>query len=148
MLLSQTAEYALRAMAHLAAAPSDAAVPSADLAEYTGIPPHYISKVLRRLVVAGLCDAKRGHHGGFRLARPADEITFADVIAAAEPDQGPIGCAFGYGRCDLENPCPLHESWSALKREFATWSETTTLDQVREYAERPEVSFRRTPRPQ
>lgn len=146
MLISQTATYALRAMAHLAvAAEKGAPVPSADLARVTGIPPHYVSKVLRRLVVAGLCDARRGHHGGFKLARPGYEITFAEIIAAAEPNQEDAACAFGFGECDAARPCPLHDSWAAMKRQFTQWAETTTLDDVKVYSQRPEVGFRMQP---
>lgn len=148
MVISQTATYALRAMAHLAvAADRDTPLPSSELARVSGIPPHYVSKVLRRLVVAGLCDARRGHHGGFRLAMPAERITFADVIRAAEPDQVVAACAFGFGDCDLNRPCPLHEAWAALKAELAEWAESTTLADVAEFAERPEVGFRH-PRPE
>lgn len=146
MLVSQTAIYALRAMAHLAIQyPSGVPIPSADLARISGIPPHYVSKVLRRLVVAGLCDAKRGHHGGFSLARSPLDITFAEIIEAAEPDAPPPGCAFGFGECDLSRPCPLHQSWASLRREFSHWAEETNLANVSEYADRPEVGFRRRP---
>ena len=54
MLLPQTAEYALRAMAWLATIPQDEPVRARDLSQATGIPPHYLSKVLRRLVLADL----------------------------------------------------------------------------------------------
>ena len=57
MLFSQTGEYALRAMASLAISGSRASVPARDLSEQTGIPAHYLSKILRRLVLAGLLES-------------------------------------------------------------------------------------------
>jgi Rrf2 family protein len=139
LLLSQTTEYALRAMAHLAANSTETAVTASELAEASGIPTHYVSKVMRRLVVAGLCSAQRGHHGGFALARAPSEIRFSEIIEAADPDHASLGCAFGYARCDLKCPCPLHESWAPLKDQFAAWAKRTTLEEVRVYALRPEV---------
>lgn len=143
MWISQTATYALRAVAHLAiAGDSDTPLRSDDVARMTGIPPYFASKVLRRLVVAGICTARKGHHGGFRLARPPAEISFGEVIRAAEPETSPPGCAFGFDKCDLDHPCPLHESWAELKSDFEVWSERTTLADVTSFAERPEVGFR------
>ena len=69
--ISQTAEYALRAMSHLAR-PDAAAMRAIDLARATQVPVHYLSKVLRRLVDAGLLHSQKGHGGGFVLARRAD----------------------------------------------------------------------------
>ena len=93
MLVSQTSMYALRAMAHLASQEPDRYVPSAELSAQVGIPRHYVSKVLRRLVVAGLCEGTRGHRGGFRLARPADEIAFEElrIVPGGVDDQGRAG---------------------------------------------------------
>jgi Rrf2 family iron-sulfur cluster assembly transcriptional regulator len=130
MLLSQTAEYALRAMTFLASLPPDAARRSADIATGTGIPGTYLAKVLTRLVREGLLSARKGHGGGFRLARAPADITFAQVLAAAEPD--PVGdrCAFGWGQCDAVSPCLLHPAWSDLKARFRAWAETNTLATV------------------
>ncbi|MBW2295571.1 MAG: Rrf2 family transcriptional regulator, partial [Deltaproteobacteria bacterium] len=68
MVLSQTAEYALRAMAWLATAPTREPVRAKDLSVATGIPSHYLSKVMRRLVLAGLLISQKGQGGGFLLA--------------------------------------------------------------------------------
>jgi len=68
MLLSQTAEYALRAMAWLATVSGDEPVRAVDLSSATGIPTHYLSKVLRRLVLANLLESQKGQGGGFSLS--------------------------------------------------------------------------------
>ncbi len=126
-MLSQTAIYALRAMACLATLPRDTSVRAKDLSGFTGVPPHYLSKIMRRLVLAGLLDSQKGHGGGFKLSRPTDEITFAEILRATDGMLTPEVCAFGWGRCSGESPCPLHPSWSRLLEAFDSWTGDTTL---------------------
>lgn len=133
MQLPQTAEYALRAMAELATLDDGETVRSEDLAERTNVPPPYMAKVLRRLVSAGLLDVQRGPGGGFRLARPPAQIRFAEVFEAV--DAAPTdGCAFGYDRCDSNNPCLLHGAWSPIKANIQSWAAETTLADVADSA--------------
>ena len=131
MLLSQTAEYALRAMAWLAFERPETPVRARDLSEGTGIPLHYLSKILRRLVLAGLLDSQKGQGGGFSLARAPEEIRFEDILMAVDayPEQG--RCAFGWGACSELEPCPLHSSWSRLSDAVHYWAAATTLETVR-----------------
>ena len=70
---------------------------------------------------------KQGHHGGFVLAKPPEEIRFIDILRAVE--FGPIAdhCLFGLGNCDAQNPCPLHEEWSILKDQIEHWARSHTL---------------------
>ena len=130
MLLSQTSEYALRAMSWLASAPPDVPVRAKDLSQGSGIPPHYLSKILRRLVLAGLLVSQKGQGGGFVLARPPGEIRFIDILAAVDAYPSEGRCAFGWGACDETNPCPLHETWSQLNDTIHAWAATTTLNDV------------------
>lgn len=128
--LSQTAEYAFRAMACLA---QDRPVPglrAQDLSELTEVPVHYLSKVLRKLVAAGLLVSQKGHHGGFVLARPARQIRFAEILAAVGEAPAPGRCAFGWGNCDVRNPCPLHPAWMALTNSLQGWANSMTLADV------------------
>lgn len=83
-MFSQTVEYALRAMICLASLDSPA-VSSGVIAGRTAVPPGYLSKVLRDLVVARLVKSFRGPRGGFTLARPPEEITILDVVNAVDP---------------------------------------------------------------
>jgi len=130
MLVSQTSEYALRAMAWLASAPPDEPVRSRDLAAGSGIPLHYLSKILRRLVLADLLISQKGKRGGFVLARLTHEIRFLDILAAVDayPTQG--RCAFGWGECDEANPCTMHDTWSELNGKILSWAANTTLADV------------------
>jgi len=131
MLLSQTSEYALRAMAWLAYAPPGVPVRAKDLAVGAGIPLHYLSKILRRLVLADLLVSQKGQGGGFVLSRAPQEIRFTEILAAVDayPTEG--RCAFGWGACQENNPCPLHETWSELNDAIRAWAANTTLADVR-----------------
>lgn len=83
-MFSSTAEYALRAIVHLAAEP-DKACTTGDIAEATQVSPGYLSKVLQSLGRAGLVSAQRGPSGGFMLSRAPKSITVLDVVNAVDP---------------------------------------------------------------
>ncbi len=105
-MLSQTTEYALRAMSCLAYMP-DELVSTSQLADVTHVPMNYLAKVLQSLAKADLISGRRGVGGGYRLARPASEISMLDVINAINPIQRIQSCPL-----NLENHsgklCPLH----------------------------------------
>lgn len=105
-MISQTAEYALRAVVLLGARP-DVAMGTPEIARSAKVPPGYLSKVLQMLSRSGLVASAPGRGGGFRLTRPAGEITVLDVVEAVDPikriTECPLGLA-GHGR----TLCPLH----------------------------------------
>lgn len=106
-MLSQTAEYALRAMVCLSLTPNEL-VPTSVLAEGTKVPAHYLAKVLQSLAASDLIVGRRGVGGGYKLAQPADQINLMDVINAVSPVQRIDTCPLGitdHGP-DL---CPLHK---------------------------------------
>lgn len=131
MLFSQIGQYALRVMSAIALEPGDGALRASDIAEKTGVPAAYVSKVLRRLTEAGLLESQKGHHGGFRLSRPAARIRFVDVLAAVDSLPEPKTCVFGWGACKAMDPCPLHSAWSHLSSEVSDWSKSTSLADVK-----------------
>lgn len=140
MVLSQTAQYALRAMAWLTTVPSGEPIRVKDLSNATGIPSHYLSKVMRRLVLAGLVTSQKGQGGGVLLSKPPDEIPFIAILTAVDADPNDGSCAFGWGRCNSVHPCPLHDSWSRLIEQLEAWARGTTLaDIVRDGFENREV---------
>jgi Rrf2 family protein len=80
--LSAASAYALRALVHITSAKGDASVPSHVIAAAQGLREEYLLKVLRPLASARILLSLKGPNGGYRLARPADRITLADVIEA------------------------------------------------------------------
>jgi Rrf2 family protein len=104
-MFSQTAEYALRAVVYLASQ-QGAARTAQQIAAATKVPAGYLSKVMQGLGRAGLVQSQRGLHGGFTLARPADELTVLDVLEAVDPIRRIRTCPLGIkGHLNL---CPLH----------------------------------------
>ncbi|MCP4594426.1 MAG: Rrf2 family transcriptional regulator, partial [bacterium] len=83
-LLSQTAEYAIRATTHLAQHHGEGHVMAKDVAKATAIPEKYLQKILRDLVHHGLLKSTRGHGGGFHLAKPPSRIRLAHVVSPFE----------------------------------------------------------------
>ena len=125
--LSQTSEYALRAMVWLANESPNSPTCAKDLSEGSGVPIHYLSKVLRRLVLADLLTSRKGLGGGFALARSPSEIPFSDILKAVDAYPSLDRCAFGWGACNSQHPCPLHDSVAGLGDNFRQWADSTTL---------------------
>ena len=104
-MISQTAEYALRAIVYLADQ-SDAPQTTQQIAEVTRVPAGYLAKVMQGLSRAGLVHAQRGLHGGFTLAVPSTQLTVLDVVQAVDPLRRIEHCPLGLkGHQSL---CPLH----------------------------------------
>lgn len=104
-MFSQTADYALRAVAHLANCPQrESTIP--DISEAIQVNAPYLRKVVNKLRDAEIVEAQRGKGGGIRLKMAPDELTILDVLNATDPMQR-------YERCPLGLPdhvklCPLH----------------------------------------
>lgn len=130
MLLPQTVEYALRAMSYIANLPEGEAARAKDLSVVTNVPGPYLSKLLRRMVVAGLLTSQKGHGGGFVLAKPPRFIRFLDVMVAADYEVDPRHCAFGWGACNTGKPCPMHPAWARLNEAMCDWAARVTLADV------------------
>src|SRR6185437_1090890 len=105
-MFSQTAEYALRVVAHLASLGGQPAT-TKELAAATRIPEGYLAKVVRSLNRNHLVISQRGLHGGSTLARPPEEITVYDVVNAVTPLSRIRTCPLGI-RSHGTALCPLH----------------------------------------
>jgi Rrf2 family protein len=92
MIFSTKAEYGVRVMVELARRGGDDPIPLAEIAEHEGLPLAYLEHLVARLRRAELIESRRGARGGYLLARPADEITMAEVVAALEGAIAPIEC--------------------------------------------------------
>lgn len=91
MQLSQTAEYALRAVVYLAEHPAEPQT-NQQIADGCRMPAGYLAKVLQPLNKAGIVTAQRGLGGGYVLARSTDDLTLLDVVGAVEPIQRIRSC--------------------------------------------------------
>lgn len=132
-MLSQTAEYALRAVLTIAAQPPDHPIGAHRLASDLGIPPNYLSKTLHQLARLGILDSARGKLGGFRLGRAADRISLLDVVGPFDDVTGRRACLMGRASCSDHTPCAAHSRWKAVaERQAEFFRETTVADLVSE----------------
>jgi Rrf2 family protein len=129
MRVSAKVDYAVRAMIELAAA--DGGPVKADrLAQAQSIPATFLENIMVELRRAGLVRSQRGSEGGYWLARPAEEITLADVIRGVE---GPLANVRGQGAEELAYDGaagPLREVWVAVRSSLRSVLETVTLADV------------------
>jgi Rrf2 family protein len=126
MRVSAKVDYALRAMAELAAAPPG--LMTADqLASAQQIPPKFLESILAQLRSGGLVSSHRGAEGGYELARPAVEISIAEIIRVLE---GPIATVRGVRPDELEYngaAARLRDVWLELRTRMRGVLEQTTL---------------------
>jgi Rrf2 family protein len=147
MMFSTKAEYGVRVMAHLAREGDGAApapIPLGSIADAEGLPLAYLEHLVQRLRRAELVDSRRGAHGGYSLARPAEEISMAEVVAALEGEIAPIECitadADGAVVCarEGETPCPTKLLWTRVQGSIVrTLNDMTLADLVRPFSKEP-----------
>ncbi len=119
-MISQTAEYALRAMVFLAMRAAGST--GQEIAKATQVPPGYLSKVMQQLARAKLVKSQRGIGGGFILAKEPSQISILDIVNAVDPIEKLTICPLGVQGHGL-NLCPLHkrvsEATAQVEKAFA-----------------------------
>jgi Rrf2 family protein len=130
MRMSAKAEYAVRAMVQLATVDEGVLVKTDELAQAQGIPPQFLVDILSVLRTDRLVRSHRGREGGYELARPADEISVADVLRSID---GPLASVHDIGLGDLPYSgatVPLTDVWRALRASMRSVLEETSLADV------------------
>jgi Rrf2 family protein len=140
MMFSTKAEYGIRVMVELAGRAREEPIPLAEIAERGGLPLAYLEHLVARLRKAELVSSRRGSRGGYMLARPAEEITMAEVVEALEGSIAPIECiseaSDGSIVCaresSLDHVCPTKLLWTRVRFSIVhTLRETTLADLLR-----------------
>ena len=127
-MFSQTVEYALRAVVHLASVAPDGQT-TGQIADATKVPPAYLSKVLQGLRQEGILKSQRGVGGGISLTKTPEELTIYDVVNAVDPIQR-------IRTCPLEIPshgthlCPLHFRMDRAISQMESAFRETTLAEI------------------
>lgn len=122
------------------------------LAELQGVPQELLAKVFTKLAKAGLVAATEGVRGGFKLARPADEISVLDIVRAIDGDKSIFECRDIRGRCAVfdgsppdwatSGTCAIHAVMlTAQKRMEEALAQQTVLDLVRRVGRKAPPSF-------
>lgn len=126
-MLSQTVEYALRAIVVLAADRRSPWTAQA-IAAKTLVPQDYLNKVLQPLTRAGLVTAQRGRNGGFMLTRPPEEVSVLDVISVVDPLRRIKHCPLGLK--SHTSLCPLHRKLDDAVRIVEDAFRSTTIAEI------------------
>ncbi|MDP1989673.1 MAG: Rrf2 family transcriptional regulator [Syntrophales bacterium] len=129
-MLSQTGVYAIRAMGCLVSESEkdDKPVLGRTIAEKMQIPSNFLSKILNRLVQAGLIRSVRGKSGGFNLAKPSSEITLREIVDLFMPSNDYKNCLLGLNKCN--GGCGLHHRWKNITEQYNLMLSETTIDKI------------------
>ncbi len=130
MQITRQADYAVRAVLHLARVGNAERSATSTVAKEQKIPPSFLAKIISQLSIAGLLHTSRGARGGVTLARDPQEITLLDVIEAID---GPIQlneCVGDNGVCSFEEDCPIKPVWCEAQEELVTRLRNTNFAQM------------------
>ncbi|MGD2074195.1 MAG: Rrf2 family transcriptional regulator [Gammaproteobacteria bacterium] len=125
MRLSTKGRYAVTAMLDLAIHERNGPVTLADISHCQSISLSYLEQLFSKLRRKSLVRGVRGPGGGYKLARPASEITIASIIAAVD-EQVDATCG-GAQPCDDDQACLTHELWCGLSRQIYQFLDSVTL---------------------
>ncbi len=150
--ISKLADYGTVVMVYLAKRPQQLCN-ARDIALHTHLTVPTVSKLLKRLTAAGLLMSTRGVAGGYRLQRPAAEISVAEVIYALDEYRGLTECSMRPNECSLQGVCHIQGNWQlisqAIESALASVSLETLakpslsavdLERIKQLAEFPGVS--------
>lgn len=126
MRLSKSSEYAIRCLVYMSTAEADLC-PVQRLSDRLNIPYKYLGRLMGNLREAGFVESVRGKNGGYRIARPLEEIHLQQIVATVEGLENFDRCLLGFDRCDDDNPCPMHEFWSGPKEHIQEMLTDVTL---------------------
>ena len=127
-MISNTSEYALRALVALAGPLGGTTLQARELARMTKVPPSYLYKILTRLRRAGVLSGSRGIRGGYSLARKPGEIRLIEVVSLFEVVRPNEACLLGeFDRCDDDSPCSAHRDWKHVQKIYNDFLQSRTI---------------------
>ena len=118
MLFSRESEYAIQTLLHLAGQTEDSYTYIRKIAADLNIPFFYLSKILNKLVKAGILTSLRGMKGGIKFARKPTEISIYDVIITIDGEDIFNQCVLGLPACSSDHPCAVHTEWGVLREQI------------------------------
>ena len=135
MKLSTKGRYGVRAMFDLTLHQGDGPIPLRSIAERQDISEHYLEQLIATLRNEGFVDSVRGAHGGYMLAKKADEITIGHIIRALE---GPIALSDCVSddadNCDKSSDCVVKLVWNKVKDKIDHVLDSITLEDIKQEA--------------
>jgi len=127
--VTKLTDYATVVLTVLAARP-DLVLSASELAEQAGLEVPTVAKVLKPLAQAGLVASFRGANGGYRLARPATEITLIEIVEAMEGPLAMTECSVQDGLCGIEHACGIRANWRRINDVVAEALANVSLAQM------------------
>ena len=127
MQITRQADYAVRAVLHLAEIKNGGRAPTSKIATEEHIPPSFLAKIISQLSVAGVVQTSRGARGGVSLARPPEDITLLEVVEAID---GPIQlneCVNDPKACPFGETCHVHDIWCKAQADLVNRLEGTNF---------------------
>ncbi len=124
-------DYAVRALAYLAGQPPGEAISRAEIEKKQDIPPHYLSKIMKDLVVGGLVHSHIGSKGGFSLARPAETISIKEVYETVERPIVLMECLDkSEERCPYCSVCTQISVWDRAQSLLANYLASVNIGNI------------------
>ena len=117
MRISTRGRYSLEAILFLALLPEDVLVSTREISEKTGISDGYLEQLFILLKKQGIILGVRGAHGGYRLGKPAQDITVGDVLRTVEGPLAPVAC-LDTENCASQSVCKTRYTWEKLYTEI------------------------------
>ncbi|MFT4255506.1 MAG: SUF system Fe-S cluster assembly regulator [Pseudoxanthomonas sp.] len=127
--VTKLTDYATVVLTVLAARPGDV-LSASDLAEQAGLEATTVSKLLKPLAQTGLVEGLRGVHGGYRLNRPADEISLIEIVEAMEGPLAMTECSQADSHCGIAHHCGARANWRLINDVVADALRGVTLQQM------------------
>jgi Rrf2 family protein len=140
-MITQKTRYALRSLLFLAEEQGGAPVQLGRIAETQRVPPKYLELIMLDLKKAGLVKSARGPKGGYRLARPAEQISFGEIVRSMEGPIALVSCASvnfyaPCGDCHDEATCAIRKAFTILRDQSTAALDSISLAQGAQWEER------------
>ena len=132
-MFNKETEYALRGLVYIKLQNLKNRRPgTSEVAKEIEAPPFFVAKILQRLVRSGFINSIKGKGGGFFFDSAKPDLPLKKLITAIEGESSFSGCGFGLRECDSENPCPLHEKYSAVRESIDKLVSEETVESLAE----------------
>ncbi len=129
--MTRAADYAVRVIVHLSSQPDRSRASLSELASSVDVPATFLSKVLQRLVKAGLIVSRRGRRGGFELARDVASVSLLDVLHALDSVPTLNACVAPKG-CARSATCGAHVIWLEAQQRLREVLAGASLERIAE----------------
>jgi len=151
MKMSEGVEWTAHACVLLAALPPGTGLPASALAEFHALAPAYMAKHMQALSRAGVVESMRGPAGGYRLSRPANEISLWDIVVAIEGGEPAFQCTeirqqgpCGGSSQDFRKPCGIHAAFSKAEAAWRAELKGVSIGELADAAAAKATAQRRT----